>query len=237
MNSIGNKDRLVLLALEKLSAGSTEMSLAIATGMEFGDVQASIVRLEQIHRVERMEHGSKTYFFAAPLSEAPLFAYWEEWLDFFCEVHSPVTEGDTLATTYDCLGVVVLTALLSGNRDAEFIVRVSSLPLDFISLVLGLADRLKIWWLDSLFELQELLRDSNKALSEIDSCLQYVKENFWEICWTPGIEEALQDLRAGRQFGGKIDMWIADEEGFNSNSSASTDCAFRGSERGPRLVT
>lgn len=211
MNRLSSSDRLVLLALQAHAPCLTEDQLQMITHLPTEIVQESILTLEALNRARSGVDRGETYQVAIPLSDRPLLPLWEAWLAFYFEAQPPYAEGDTLATMYDQCGVILLTAIVSGTRDPDLISCVTSLPLPFTMLVLGMADRRNIWDLDSTFELQRRLTTTNIDLHEVDNCLDWLKEELWEFCWTPKIEAKLHEFRAGHQFGGKVDWWLDSE--------------------------
>ncbi|MGB8481461.1 MAG: hypothetical protein WCE63_21850 [Acidobacteriaceae bacterium] len=210
MNEISSKERLVLLAVERYESGISRTGLGLVTGLPMEVVQESIINLEVLGPIQQVL-GGKTYYVSTPLASHPLFPCWKEWLGIFCEAVPRVIEGDTLGTMYASCGVVLLAAILGDTRDAESIASVTTFSVKFVMLVLGMAERQSLWFLDSAFELQQELCDHLHDLVEIERCLQDLSDDLWELCWSPDIEAELHKFRAGRQFGGAVGCWVEEE--------------------------
>jgi hypothetical protein len=211
MFEISNIERLVLLALDKGQAQMTEMRLVTVTGLDLKEVQDSLACLVKLGRARQVFHGSEPYHVSTTLSSQPIFPNWQELLGAFCAEVPPFEEGDTLATMYVSCGVVLLAAIVGGTRDEATISRATMLPIEFVMLVLGMAERQGVLSLDAAFDLQGTIRKRSHDFDEVEQSLDCLKEHLWEFCWTPGIEVALNNLRNGRQFGGAVDLWVNEE--------------------------
>ena len=210
MSEISSHERLVLLALRADPSGLTHSQLA----------SRCVSKLEALKRAFHVVEATYTYYVAPPSLTGPLLPDWQGWLEFYCEAQPQYEQGDTLATMYACYGVVLLAAILGGTRDSERISRATTLPLPFVTLVLGMGSKRNVWDVDSVFQLQQRLSDGGADLGEIEKDLHWVKEELWEFCWTARIEARLHEFRSGHQFGGRTDTWIAAE--VDGVSGAST---------------
>lgn len=212
MTEVSSKERLVLLALQADASGLTHSQLTAVTSLGWEEVEQCVQRLEDLERAYHIVDGAYTFYFASPLPDEPVSPRWEEWLAVFCEAQPQLVDRDRLATMYASCGVVLLAALVGGTTDPERISRVTTLPLQFVSFVLALADSRAIWDLDCVFELHQRLRGEDVDFADIEKDLHSVKENFWDFCWTPAMEATLHELRERRQFGGKVDSWTEAED-------------------------
>ena len=212
MIDLSSKERLVLFALQAYDSGLTHAQLTVVTSLGWQEIERCIQRLENLHRAYHIAEGPYTYYVAPSFPDQALLPKWNEWLACFSEAHPQFEDRDRLATMYDCCGVVLLTALVGGTTDPELISRVTTLPLEFVCFVLSLADRRYIWDLESVFRLRHHLCSERVDLTTVEKLLQRVKENLWELCWTPTVEARLHELRQCRQFGGNVDSWTDAED-------------------------
>jgi hypothetical protein len=81
---------------------------------------------------------------------------------------------------------------LTGSRDAQFLIRLTTLPEGFVTLTLGMMDRLDLWWSDGLLDLEATLQQQSSNFAEVDASLHSLVEEFW----------TLETFREGRQYGG-----------------------------------
>jgi hypothetical protein len=106
--------------------------------------------------------------------------------------------------TFDCCGLVILTAVVSGTRDAQVLARLSTFPEGFVGWVLEMMDDLDVWWSDRLFDLERTILQNSSDFKDVDDSLHGVKEEFWNAatCASPAM---LRSLHGGRQYGGQVD--------------------------------
>lgn len=213
MSQLSYKERLVLLALQAHASGLTKTQLAAITGLPSDTLRQPLSRLENLGRatIELTGHQERCYATVFP-SNQPLVPRWQEWLAVFSEDQPQFEPCDAFATTYASCGVVVLTAIVGGTKDADRITLATTLPVAFVAQVLDMADRQDIWGLDSIFSLHQQLSHEVIDSAVIESTLHWVKENLWGLCWTPAVHVILNEHRAGRQFGGKTDDWTEAED-------------------------
>jgi hypothetical protein len=212
MYQLTTTERFILVAIQRSNHGLTRTALMHLTAFAPEEVEKAVDTLEAVNFVESVTDENPTYYIPVPLTEAPIFPDYEKRLASFCSVYQQMVEGDTEATTYACCGVVLLSAVLTGSRDAQFLAQLTSLPLGFVMLVLGMMDRQELWWSEQLFNLQKTLHECELNFADIESALHGVKEEFWNICWRPGLGDLLETLRARRQFGNRIDRWLDEED-------------------------
>jgi len=208
MFEMSKEERLVLLALDKCDWEMTETHLALVTGLLREEIQRSVDSLANLGRARQVLDRTETRYVWTSLSSQPIVSNWQEWLSAFCAVFPQFVDGDTLGTVFDSCGVVLLAAIVGGTRDEESISRATMLPVEFVMLVLGMAERRGVLSLDAAFDLQQTIRQRRHDFDEVFQSLDCLKESLWSFCWTPGIEADLCNFRGGRQFGGTIDRWL-----------------------------
>jgi hypothetical protein len=100
--------------------------------------------------------------------------------------------------------------VLASTKNADLIAHVTTFPRAFVQKVIDLADEDAVWLFHNVLDLRHrLLRTA--PLSEIEKTLDVVKEDFW-MAKPFEDSEALEYLREGRQFGGKMDDWPEAED-------------------------
>jgi hypothetical protein len=77
-----------------------------------------------------------------------------------------------------------------------------------VRLVVGMMDRLDLWWSERLFDLETTIQQPSLDFTEVDASLHSMTEEFWSAWRSPGLGAALDTLRAGQQYGGLRDRWI-----------------------------
>jgi hypothetical protein len=175
-------------------------------------VTKAIKQLESQDLVEAVEQHGETCYLPIGLAQSPLIAGYEGWLDHYCSRPAPCGEGDTEAMTFECCGIVILSAVLSGSRDPQFLTRLTSFPEGFVMLVLGMMDRLDLWWSDRTFDLERTIQQHSSDFTEVDDSLHSVTEEFWGAWRSPTLGAALNTIRAGQQYCGVQDRWLEDED-------------------------
>ncbi len=149
-----------------------------------------------------------------PVTAEPLFGNWQTWLADFCAQYPPAAEGDTLGTTFESFGMVVLGAILSGTGNEEEIAHVTFLPVGFVNFVLAIVQEHNLWNTFLFDDLQRALLWHRNDVKEVKLSLEALEEKLWDGCATPETVAKLIELRADRQFGGGRDTWI-DAEGYD----------------------
>jgi hypothetical protein len=108
------------------------------------------------------------------------------------------------------MAVVLLAALVSGSKNMELIAGVTKLPFDFVLLVLGMADRVKVFDQDVAYEIQRAVKD-NQDFDEILDYLNELLEDFLGFRWRDEVEHRLDKFRTGRKLLGTVDDWVEAE--------------------------
>ncbi len=107
--------------------------------------------------------------------------------------------------TFMSCGIVILSTVLAGSRDAQFLARLTTFPEPFVRLVVGMMDQFDLWWSECLFDLKATIQQPSLDLTDVDASLHSVTEEFWNAWRSPGLGAALETLRAGQQYGGLRD--------------------------------
>ena len=102
-----------------------------------------------------------------------------------------------------CCGIVVLSAVLAGSRDAQVVARLTTFTQGFVTLIIGIMDRLNVWFSDRIFDLEETILQRSSDFTEVDDSLQWVQEEFWNAWPSPALGAALGALREGREYRGQ----------------------------------
>jgi hypothetical protein len=139
---------------------------------------------------------------------------YDGWLQDFCTFYPQWAEDDTVLTTFDSCGVVIIAALLSGSREAGTVAFIASLPEAFVLHVLELFERLDLWWSKPIFRLAEALRQHSMDYAAVDLALLRVKQEFCHACRTSN--EVLEALRAGQHYRSSLDGGRATKNGAAS---------------------
>jgi hypothetical protein len=205
---MSSEDRVVLLSLRNYERGLTQTEISLVTGLKPDEVDKSIAELERLRVAGHVYDDDNTFFVSIPLRDRPLVPFWEEWLKTFLSAFPQPPQGNPLDPHSSCGGVVLLSAIVSGSRDAKTIAVEAKYPLDFVKFVIRIAERQKVFSLDSAFELQQALKDSSQDLIEVRQCLDRLEDDLWLFCGTDGILAASDELLAGRPLGGNVDQWI-----------------------------
>lgn len=200
MTELWTKHRLLLLAASRGFTLDNRVSLRALRPFA---VWHSICRFEEL----------KCFRDLGQVGFLPPLPCWDRWLVSFCATVPQVVEYDAEATTYDSCGLVLLAALLSGTRNADLIANVTSFPRSLVHMVLEVADEHCLWCHANVRNLRRRLILA-EPFASIEAALNGVKENFWQVIpdWTT---EALNTLRGGHQFGGKMDDWAAADDVMN----------------------
>lgn len=101
-------------------------------------------------------------------------------------------------------GIVLLTAVVAGTRDEQYLANLTSLPLPFVKFVCALGVSEHIWWSSWLFQLRQALPKDLEDFEDIRTCLTEVDLTFWQ----PEFEPALTLFRCGHQFGNNMESHI-----------------------------
>jgi hypothetical protein len=208
MDQLSTVDRFVLFVVRTSHHDLSAMAVSRLTGLPSGVVTKAIEELESQRLIEPIEHHGEICYLPIGLSQSPLMTDYEPWLDAYCSRPAPVEEGDTEAMTLTSCGIVILSAVLTGSRDAQFLTRLTTFPEGFVMLTLGMMDRLDLWWSERLFDLETTIQQPSLDFAEVDASLHSMTEEFWNAWRSPGLGAALDTLRADQQYGGLRDPWI-----------------------------
>jgi hypothetical protein len=208
MNQLTPEDRFVLFVVRTSHHDLSAMAVSRLTNLPSIAVTKALKELESQRLIEPIEHHGETCYIPIGLSQSPLMTDYEPWLDAYCSRPASVEEGDTEAMTFTSCGIVILSTILTGNRDAQFLTRLTIFPEGFVMLTLGMMDRLDLWWSERLFDLENTIQQPSLDFAEVDASLHSVTEEFWNAWRSPGLGAALDTLRAGQQYGGLRDRWI-----------------------------
>lgn len=205
------EERLLLLAVQRHPLGVSRACLLRLTGLTADTTHCSLLSLESRGLVRREIAQDQTHYLPDPVTDGPMFPGWEAWLDNFWAVCSPAIRWDTMDATSCSCGAVMITALVSGSADECLIVEATKLPGQFVKLVMLLMATQKVWWTESFHEFRQFLSRRPGDFREVECHLGDAVEEFWDFCWTPGIEDALHRLREDHQVRAESDRWIDGE--------------------------
>jgi hypothetical protein len=208
MEQLSTEDRFVLFVVRTSHHDLSAMAVSRLTSLPSVVVTKAIKELESRRLIEPIEHHGDICYLPIGLSQSPLMNDYGAWLDAYCSRPAPIDEGDTEAMTFMSCGIVILSAILTGSRDAQFLTRLTTFPEAFVRLVVGMMDRLDLWWSERLFDLETTIQQPSLDFTEVDVSLHSVTEEFWNAWRSPGLGAAIDTLRAGRQYGGLRDWWI-----------------------------
>jgi hypothetical protein len=212
MDELSTVDRFVLFVVRTSHHDLSAKAVSRLTSLPSVVVTKAIKELESHSLIEPIEHHGEMCYLPIGLSQSPLMIDYEAWLDIYCSRPAPVEEGDTEAMTFTSCGIVILSAVLTGSRDAQFLTRLTTLPEGFVMLTLGMMDRLDLWWSDGLLELEATIQQESSDFAEVDASLHSMTEEFWTAWRSPGLGAALETFREGRQYGGQQDRWLEDDD-------------------------
>lgn len=210
MDQLTAVDRFVLFALRRSENALCHGTLVRLTGLCSAELEKALNELEFQGLVERVEHRGEICYLPISLSRTPLLTSYKAWLDNYCSRPELVEEGDTEIMTYISRGVVILAAVLTGSRDAQFLTRLTIFPHRFILEVICLMDRLELWSSLPAFDLERTIRQDATDFAVIDASLQLLTEEL-DTWWSPDSGAAFHTLRAGQQYGGKRDRCLDDD--------------------------
>jgi hypothetical protein len=208
MDQLSTVDRFVLFVVRTSRHDLSVGAVRRLTGLPSVVVTKAIKQLESQDLIEAVEQRGEICYHPVGLTESPLMVDYEGWLDAYCSHPAPVEEGDTEAMTFTSCGIVILSTVLTGSRDAQFLTRLTTFPEGFVRLVVGMMDRLDLWWSERLFDLETTIQQPSLDFTEVDASLHSMTEEFWSAWRSPGLGAALDTLRAGQQYGGLRDRWI-----------------------------
>jgi hypothetical protein len=212
MDVLSNVCRFVLFAVRNSKHDLSVRAVRRLTGLPLVTVTKAIKQLASQNLVEAVEQHGETCYLPIGLSQSPLMIDYEAWLDTYCSRPAPCEEGDTEAMTFGCCGIVILSAVLSGSRDPQFLTRLTSLPEGFVRLVLAMMHRLGLWRSHRALDLGHTIQQHYSDFTEVDDSLHSVTEEFWGAWRSPNLGTALDTLRAGQQYGGLQDRWLEDDD-------------------------
>ena len=210
MDLLTVEQRLVLFAVWVSKGGNDARNVASLTLLTRAVVESSLTQLDTADCIRQVSEDDPPHYTADLLDGVPLVPSWDRWLAEYCDAFPPFVDRDAEATTFCSCGVVLLTAVLASTKNADLIAHVTTFPRAFVQKVIDLADEDAVWLFHNVLDLRHrLLRTA--PLSEIEKTLDVVKEDF---CMAKPFEdsEALEYLREGRQFGGKMDDWPEAED-------------------------
>ncbi len=141
----------------------------------------------------------------------PLIDGWEKWLKRFWRNHNTTMPGDTLGTMFCSFQLVVLTTIASGSKRTTKITSATLLPAPFVATVLDIMSRKRQWNTEQMADLRAQLGRTPIDIWEVEDSLECVMERIWDDCWSPGMEATLHELRAGHQYGGRVDNWVDED--------------------------
>jgi hypothetical protein len=210
MDRLTAVDRFVFFALRRSEGPLSHGTLVRLTGLCSAELQKALNELEFQGLVKRLEHPGEICYLPISLSQSPLLPNCKEWLDIYCSRPELVEEGDTETMTNVSCGFVILAAVLTGSRDAQFLTGLTILPHRFILHVVRLMDRLELWSSLLAFDLERTIRQDATDFAVIGASLQSLTEEFYDAWWSPDSGATLNTLRASQQYGGKRDSWFDD---------------------------
>jgi hypothetical protein len=208
MDVLSNVSRFVLFAVRNSKHDLSVGAVGRLTGLPLVTVTKAIKQLESQKLVQAVEQYGETCYLPIGLAQSPFIAGYQSWLEDYCSRPARCEEGDTEAMTFGCCGIVILSAVLSGSRNPQFLTRLTSLPGGFVRLVLAMMDRPGLWWSDRAFDLEHTIQQHSSVFTEVDDSLHSVTEEFWGAWRSPNLGKALDTLRAGQQYGGLQDRWL-----------------------------
>lgn len=214
MDQLTTVERFVLFVVRTSHHDLSARAVSRLTGLPSVVVTKAIQELELQRLIDRIEHHGEVCYLPIGLSQSPLMTDYEPWLDVYCSRPASVEEGDTEAMTFISCGIVILSTLMTGSRNAQFLARLTTLPVAFVRLVLGMMGRFDLWWSACLFDVMAAIQQPSLDFTEVDASLHSMTEEFWNAWRSPALGAALETLRAGQQYGGLRDGWI------DKNSSA-----------------
>jgi hypothetical protein len=133
------------------------------------------------------------------------------WLRAFCVHYPPETEGDSLVTTFQSAGVVLLMAAALQTDSAILISELTGLPQGFVRVIVRWLDRNGFRCSEQFDDLEETIKRDLHDWKEIRASLEWALDTFWMISddhTTGGLEAE----RQCRLVGGSYQTWIDDEE-------------------------
>src|SRR3984885_9092475 len=205
MEQLSTVDHFVLFVVRTSQHDLSAMAVSRLASLPSAVVTKAIKELESQRLIEPIEHHGEICYLPIGLSQSPLMTDYEAWLDAYCSRPAPVEEGDTEAMTFMSCGIVIMSAVLTGSRDARFLTRLTTFPEGFVMLTLGMMDRLDLWWSERLFELETTIQQPSLDFTAVDASIHSMTEEFWNAWRSPGLGSALGILRAGQQYGGLRD--------------------------------
>jgi hypothetical protein len=129
------------------------------------------------------------------------------YLEQFHQVHAPFVEGDNTATTFDCMGAVLLARAHSNSSSALELAFVTGLPIDFIIAALRKADLMELWSSDRYICLITALQQNPTDFGDVADALSCVQEMLWNRHSIPEMG-AMERHRNGFLVGGRRQWWF-----------------------------
>jgi hypothetical protein len=213
VDRLSTSENFVLFVIQRSNHDLVANDVMRLTSLSLAETEQALHKLSSLRLIEVIEDGGVTYYAPRRITASPLLPDFEGWLRNFCSFCPQWDEEDPEATTFDSCGVVILAALLSGSKEAGTLALITSLPEAFVMLVIGILERLDLWWSERLFDLEQTLLQHAMDYADVNSALHGVKEEFWNACWTPRIGEALEEFRAGHHYRSPLDAGSETQNG------------------------
>lgn len=203
------EERLVLCVLRHANrCAKSASAVSRLTELDRQVVESLLQRLMAVGFCESGSIEGEVRYWAVPLSEAPILSNAVEWLAAYCSRPVEVEEGDTEAITFETCGIVLLVAIVTGTREPGLIAALTSLPVDFVWIVMELSDELDLWWSTRFYQLESTIREQGHDADEVSNALHSVKEEFW---MSTSLSESgmLHSYRQHMQYGGAEDALVS----------------------------
>ena len=131
----------------------------------------------------------------------------EVWLRRFFQIFPAYVPHDDLGTNYVSCGVILLTSVLTRDRNRETLGRITGLPAEFAEVVVSAADSSRFWESDHM---KQFAHEAWGALAEpnsVNESLLWILEKYWDAAWSEKFIVDLQAARKNRLVGGHIQGW------------------------------
>jgi hypothetical protein len=132
MEQLSTVNRFVLFVVRTSHHDLSAMAVSRLTNLPSIAVTKALKELESQRLIEPIEHHGETCYLPIGLVQSPLMTDYEPWLDAYCSRPAPVEEGDTEAMTFTSCGIVILSAILTGSRNAQFLTRLTTFTEGFV---------------------------------------------------------------------------------------------------------
>jgi hypothetical protein len=150
---------------------------------------------------------TQLHMYALPDHSDEPYASDYQWMCRFYSARPGICEGDDLGTTAGCVAAVLLAAMLTDIRLPGMLAEMTSLPVKFVEAVLDQTDAHDLWNAGSLIHLNETLLNHREDFAAVESALNWVVEEYWDVFYSSQKVAALMTLRERRLFGGKVQHW------------------------------